>query len=113
MNEFSPSTSKALRALANPNRLKIVEWLSNPQANFPPQLDGDLVEDGVCLANIVDKLGLAQPTVTNHMHTLANAGLVTSKPVKNWVFYKLDKPALKQMLALFASQVGVGNSEEG
>ncbi len=113
MNDSDPSTGRALRALANPNRLKIVEWLADPRAHFPPQLDGDLVEDGVCLANIVDKLGLAQPTVTNHMHTLANAGLVTSKPVKNWVFYKLDKPALKQMLTLFASRVGVGTSEEG
>ena len=107
MNDFDPSTVAALKALANPNRLKIIDWLAHPRENFPPQVDGDLVEDGVCLANIVDKLGLAQPTVTNHMHTLAEAGLVTSKPVKNWVFYKLDPSAMEKVLKSLSAHAGI------
>jgi len=38
----------AIRALANERRLQILEWLKNPTKHFPPQVDGDLVKDGVC-----------------------------------------------------------------
>ena len=37
-----------IRALANERRLMILKWLKDPTAHFPPQVDGDLVEDGVC-----------------------------------------------------------------
>ena len=78
----------AVKAMVHPSRYKIMGWLLDPTAHFPPQRDGDLVEDGVCVAFITDKLGLSQPTVTSHMKVLADHGLVTSKKVKNWVFYK-------------------------
>ena len=84
----------ALRALANPHRLAILGWLLDPCAHFPPQRDGDLVEDGVCVGFITQKVGLTQPTVTTHMRALADAGLVTSKKIKNWVFYKPDRAAI-------------------
>ena len=44
-------------ALANDKRLQILEWLKDPEAHFPPQRDGDLVKDGVCVLFIADKLG--------------------------------------------------------
>jgi DNA-binding transcriptional ArsR family regulator len=53
-----------LRALANDKRLSILEWLRDPRAHFPPQADGDLVEDGVCGASIAGKLGVSQPTAS-------------------------------------------------
>ena len=34
------------KALANENRLAILEWLKDPTAHFRPQVDGDLIEDG-------------------------------------------------------------------
>ena len=37
------SIEKAIRALANDRRLQILEWLKDPEAHFPPQVDGDLV----------------------------------------------------------------------
>lgn len=79
---------EALRALSNHHRLTILLWLTEPEKHFPPQRDGDLVEDGVCVSFITDKIGLTQPTVTTHMQALAEAELVTSKKIKNWVYYK-------------------------
>lgn len=90
------STATILKALANENRLRILGWLLDPTAHFPPQVDGDLVDDGVCVGFITDKIGLSQPTVTNHMTILANAGLVTHKKIKNWVFYKPDRHRIGQ-----------------
>jgi len=80
--------AEVFRALASPRRLQILEWLRDPVSHFPPQRDGDLVDDGVCVLFIADKLGVAQPTATAHLQALARAGLVTSKRVGQWTFYK-------------------------
>nr|WP_263618946.1 metalloregulator ArsR/SmtB family transcription factor [Ruegeria profundi] len=87
-----------MRALAHENRLRIVHWLSEPEHHFPPQVDGDLVKDGVCVGFITEKIGLKQPTVTNHMQILQEAGLVESKKIKNWVFYKLRPDQIENVL---------------
>jgi ArsR family transcriptional regulator len=84
-------------ALASPRRLQILEWLKDPEANFPPQRDGDLVKDGVCVLFIADKLGVAQPTATAHLQTLARAGLVVSKRVGQWTFYRRDEQTIKAL----------------
>jgi DNA-binding transcriptional ArsR family regulator len=86
--------SETFSALASPKRLQILEWLKDPVAHFPPQRDGDLVKDGVCVVFIADKLGIAQPTATTHLQTLARAGLVTSKRLGQWTFYKRDEKAI-------------------
>src|SRR6202020_3382504 len=83
-----------LAALASPKRLQVLQWLKDPRAHFPPQRDGDLVDDGVCVVFIADKLGAAQPTATAHLQALARAGLVTSKRVGQWTFYKRDEAAI-------------------
>ena len=83
-----------MAALASPKRLQVLEWLREPRAHFPPQRDGDLVDDGVCVLFIANKLGVAQPTATAHMQALARAGLVTSKRLGQWTFYKRDEAAL-------------------
>jgi DNA-binding transcriptional ArsR family regulator len=86
--------AEVFRALASPKRLQILEWLRDPVAHFPPQRDGDLVDDGVCVIFIADKLGVTQPTATTHLQALARAGLVTSKRVGQWTFYKRDEAAI-------------------
>jgi len=87
--------AEVFRALASPKRLQILEWLRDPVAHFPPQRDGDLVDDGVCVIFIADKLGVSQPTATTHLQALARAGLVTSKRVGQWTFYKRDETAIR------------------
>lgn len=91
-----------MAALASPKRLQVLEWLRDPRAHFPPQRDGDLIDDGVCVLFIANKLGVAQPTATAHMQALARAGLVTSKRIGQWTFYQRDEAAfaaLKQKIA--------------
>jgi DNA-binding transcriptional ArsR family regulator len=81
----------ALRALASDRRLRILAWLKDPEAHFPAQVDGDLVKDGVCGALIAEKLGVSQPTVSEHLRILSQSALLTSKRVKQWTFYKRDE----------------------
>jgi ArsR family transcriptional regulator len=96
---YEKRLQEALSALSNRHRLTILIWLADPAKHFPPQRDGDLVEDGVCVGFITDKIGLSQPTVTTHMQTLAKAGLVSSKKIKNWVYYKLDDTSIDHFLS--------------
>jgi DNA-binding transcriptional ArsR family regulator len=84
-----------LRALASPKRLQILDWLRDPESHFPPQRDGDLVDDGVCVIFIADKLDVSQPTATTHLQSLARAGLVTSKRIGQWTFYKRNEQAIE------------------
>ncbi|MDQ6825706.1 MAG: helix-turn-helix domain-containing protein [Candidatus Eremiobacteraeota bacterium] len=81
----------ALRALANDRRLLILEWLRDPRAHFREQVDGDLIEDGVCGVQFSEKLALSQPTVSEHLGVLSRAGLLSSKRIKQWTFYKRDE----------------------
>ncbi|WP_395675076.1 ArsR/SmtB family transcription factor [Inquilinus sp.] len=83
------------RALANERRLQILGWLKDPRAHFPPQADGDLVEDGVCGLFIADKLGISQPTLSEHMRVLVQSGLVVPKRIKQWTFYKRDEEQIR------------------
>ena len=81
----------AIRAVANQRRLRILEWLKDPEAHFPPQKDGDLGTDGVCGALIAAKLEVSQPTVSEHLKILTQAGLIRPKRIKQWTFYKRDE----------------------
>lgn len=94
-----------MAALASRKRLQVLEWLRDPRAHFPPQRDGDLIDDGVCVLFIANKLGVAQPTATAHMQALARAGLVTSKRIGQWTFYKRDEAALAALKQKIAEEL--------
>jgi DNA-binding transcriptional ArsR family regulator len=86
-----------LRALANDRRLQILEWLKDPRAHFRPQVDGDLVRDGVCGLLIAEKLKVSQPTASEHLKVLARAGLIRSKRIKQWTFYRRDEARIREL----------------
>lgn len=92
-------------ALASTRRLQVLEWLKDPRSNFPPQRDGDLVGDGVCVLFIADKLGVTQPTATSHLQRLARTGLVTSRRIGQWTFYKRDEDAITAMKRRIAADL--------
>ena len=99
------SISTGLRALANERRLQILEWLKAPRRHFPPQVDGDLVRDGVCAVLLAQKLRVSQPTLSEHMRILSQAGLVRGKRIKQWTFYRGDEARIKELKRLIARQV--------
>ncbi|HET7464191.1 MAG TPA: metalloregulator ArsR/SmtB family transcription factor [Longimicrobium sp.] len=99
------SIASALRALANEKRLQILEWLKDPVANFPPQVDGDLVEDGVCAVWIAEKLGVSQPTLSEHMRVLTTAGLVRARRIKQWTFYRRNEERIAELKREIAEHV--------
>ena len=95
----------ALKALANDRRLLILEWLKAPRSHFREQVDGDLVDDGVCGVLIAEKLGVSQPTVSEHMRVLTQAGLVGAKRIKQWTFYKRDEARIAEVKVALGSKI--------
>ena|SRR4051812_10655046 len=91
------TSEAALRALANQRRLQILAWLRQPRKHFPPQVDGDLVKDGVCGVLIARKLRVSQPTASEHLKILSQAGFLRGKRIKQWTFYKRNEAAIRAM----------------
>lgn len=89
-------------ALGNERRLQILRWVRDPVAQFLPQRDGDLVEDGVCGQFITDKLGVNASTLSEHMRVLQASGLVTAKRIWQRTFHRRND----EKLATIASIVG-------
>jgi DNA-binding transcriptional ArsR family regulator len=85
----------ALRALANDRRLLILDWLKAPRKHFPPQVDGDLVKDGVCGLLIARKLRVSHPTASEHLKILSQTGLIRGKRIKQWTFYKRQETEIR------------------
>jgi DNA-binding transcriptional ArsR family regulator len=95
----------ALRAIANERRLRILEWLRSPTEHFPPQVDGDLIKDGVCGVLIAQKLAVSHPTVSEHLRILSQAGLVRGKRIKQWTFYRREEKAIRLLKTKILSKI--------
>lgn len=77
------------KALSNPTRLQILRWLGDPAANFAPQ-DEPAEEVGVCVKQIQEKAGISQSTASQFMRILQRAGLVSSRRIGRWTYYKRE-----------------------
>ena len=98
-------TDLMFRALANPRRLQILGWLKAPRRHFPPQVAGDLVRDGVCGLLIARKLRVSQPTLSEHMKVLCQSGLVDSKRIKQWTFYRRSEAGIRMLMRLISADL--------
>ena len=94
--------ARIVKALANERRLEIMNWLKDPTAHFRPQVDGDLIKDGVCGVFIAEKLGVSQPTASEHLRILSDAGLIRGTRIKQWTFYKRDEKRIAEVKREFA-----------
>ena len=73
---------EALIALAEPNRLHIVELLR----------DGPLT-----VGEIAERLALHQPQVSKHLRVLGDAGFVTVHPLANRRIYQLQSQPFQEL----------------
>jgi DNA-binding transcriptional ArsR family regulator len=79
----------------------LLAGLLRQRIHFPPQVDGDLVRDGVCSLYIANKLGVSQPTAAEHLKILERAGLIEGKRIKQWVFYRRQQDRIDEVKHAF------------
>ena len=71
-----------LKALADPARLRLLSMLL-------------AAEDGeACTCDLVEPLGLSQPTVSHHLGRLAAVGIVEAERRGRWTWYRVRPDAL-------------------
>jgi ArsR family transcriptional regulator len=88
-----------LKALAHPVRRDILAWLKEPEKHFAGQEHP--LEMGVCASQFAC-CGLSQSTVSSHLATLSASGLVTTRRVGQWVFYKRDEATIEAFRAVMS-----------
>lgn len=96
-----------LKALANPVRFEVLQWLREPEEHFP--VDAAVVdprEVGVCVSHIQAKAGLAQSTVSAYMAVLERAGLVRATRVGKWTHYRRDEERIASFIETFGQELG-------
>ncbi len=81
------ATASLFRALGDPARVRIVNVLAT--AGQP-----------VCVCELIEPLGLGQPTVSHHLKKLLDAGLVEREQRGRWAYYSLDSEASAKLGSL-------------
>ena len=81
--------AKYFRGLGDPSRLRIFELL---------QSEGELT-----VGALVERLGLPQPQVSNHLACLRWCGFVAARRQGRLVFYRVADPRVEAMLELAQS----------
>ena len=61
------------------------------------------MRDGVCGVFIAAKLGVSQPTASEHLRVLSHAGLIRARRIKQWTFYKRDEKRIAEVKRAFRS----------
>ncbi len=85
--EQAEATAALFKALADPARVRIVNVLTT--TNEP-----------VCICDLVEPLGLSQPTVSHHMKKLLDAGLLEREQRGKWAYFALRREAIETLAAV-------------
>lgn len=86
------------KALSNQVRVDILNWLKDPEQNFPPHLELGHFDFGVCLVFIKNKANLSQSTISQYMSQLQNVGLVTATRLGKWTYFKRNEENIKNYI---------------
>lgn len=69
--------ARALKAVADPARLQLLSLIrASPSGEM-------------CACDLVEPLGLSQPTVSHHLKVLIDAGILTRERRRSWAYFRL------------------------
>ncbi len=83
--------ARVFKALGDPTRIRLLSLIA--------------AADGgeACICDLTEPVGLSQPTVSHHMKSLVDAGLVTRQQRGRWAFYAVVPDALRAASAALTS----------
>ncbi|MBQ1027707.1 helix-turn-helix transcriptional regulator [Micromonospora sp. C95] len=80
----------AFKALGDPVRLQLMSMIASAEGGE------------VCVCDLTPAFDLTGPTISHHLRTLREAGLVDSERRGTWVYYRPRPQVLRQLAALLA-----------
>ncbi|WOE30975.1 MULTISPECIES: helix-turn-helix transcriptional regulator [unclassified Acinetobacter] len=85
------------KALANPTRRQILQWLKTPELFLSIEECGDF-KRGVC-AGQIEKLGkVSQSTMSNHLSVLQQAGLIQAQKYGQWSYFSRNEDLIQRYI---------------
>jgi len=91
--------TEQLRAIADPTRRRILHLLGEKGHCSIGE------STGLCARDIEAKIKLSQPTISHHMKVLAEAGLVDIQRRGQWMWYRRDDTAVREMAKKFREEI--------
>jgi ArsR family transcriptional regulator, arsenate/arsenite/antimonite-responsive transcriptional repressor len=91
--EEAAGLARVLKAIAEPNRLQVLSLVA--------ARDG-----GACVCDLTEPLGLSQPTVSHHLKTLVDAGLLHREKRGVWAYFSLVPGALDDVARVLTTTAG-------
>jgi ArsR family transcriptional regulator len=86
-DDEAEATAKLFRALGDPARVRIVNAIA-------------IAGGAVCACEFNEALGLSQPTVSHHLKTLTDAGLLAREQRGKWAYFSLRRDAVETLAAV-------------
>ena len=80
------ATASLFRALGDPARVRLLNILA--------------ACNEVCVCELIGPLGLSQPTVSHHLKTLTDAGLLEREQRGRWAYYSITTEAKARLAGL-------------
>lgn len=100
------------KALANPTRRQILEWLKHPEQFLSSDECGDF-RRGVCAGHI-ERLGkVSQSTMSNHLSVLQQAGLIQVEKYGQWSYFSRNEALIQQFIEHLQQHLLTGGSNDG
>jgi ArsR family transcriptional regulator len=81
------ATADLFKALGEPARIRIVNVLATSA-------------EPVCVCDLIEPLGLSQPTVSHHLKKLTEAGLLEREQRGRWAYFSLRRDAVATLAAV-------------
>ena len=85
--EEAEATAELFKSLGDPARVRLVNLLAT-------------ADEAVCMCDLIEPVGLAQPTVSHHMKKLVDAGLVEREQRGKWAYFSLRRDAVLKLAAV-------------
>ena len=93
------------KVLSNKTRVDILDWLKEPEKNFPPHKELGHFDFGVCGQFIFEKSGLSQSTISNYLMQLQKVGLIVPTRLGKWTYFKRDEEAIRNYISELSSKL--------
>ena len=86
-DQEAEATAELFRALADPARVRVLNLLAT-------------TEEPVCVCNLIEPLGLSQPTVSHHLKKLVDAGLLDREQRGKWAYFSIRPDAAARLVGV-------------
>lgn len=86
------------KCLSNQTRFQIMEWLKEPEKNFPSHESLRHFDEGVCVTYIQEKAGLSQSTISTYLTNMEKCGLLISTRYGKWSYFRRNEQIIQQFV---------------